>query len=312
VVAHFRLEKLALIATLAIVAMGVATPSACSQEIGTELIEAFTEPYRVLDLAAAEPGILQRFAVKQGDRIAAGDLVASLNTEVLRARLDLARVRANLKGAIKKAQADVAQKRRRYGKLAGLHQNGHASPEEIDTARSNLEIAEAGLLEAQESQKLAQLEQKQIEAQLSRREIRSPFDGQVVKLEKDEGEYVASLEPIVAQVVQLDKLRVKFFIDTARARSLQRGDQLNVLLLDGNQQVETTVEFVSPVTDADSRTVRVEVVIDNAEQRYRSGVPVRFASYREARMLNGRIRTRATPLPYLQNSQPNKTHLNRP
>ena len=281
------------------------TSSASSQEIGTELIEAFTEPYRVLDLAASEAGILQRVAVKQGDRIAAGDLVASLNTDVLRAQLDIARVRADLKGRINKARADVTQKRRRYGKLAGLHQNGHASPEEIDTAKSNLEIAEAGLLEAQESQKLAALEQKQIEAQLRRREIRSPFDGQVVKLEKDEGEYVASLEPVVAQIVQLDKLRVKFYIDTTRARAVQRGDQLNVLLLNANQQVASTVEFVSPVTDADSRTVRVEAVIDNADQRYRSGVPVRLASYREARRLNGTAATRATPLPYFRNTKPN-------
>ena len=304
--AHLRLGDLAALTAVTMAAMlCLTTSSASSQEIGTELIEAFTEPYRVLDLAASEAGILQRVAVKQGDRIAAGDLVASLNTDVLRAQLDIARVRADLKGRINKARADVAQKRRRYGKLAGLHQNGHASPEEIDTAKSNLEIAEAGLLEAQESQKLAALEQKQIEAQLRRREIRSPFDGQVVKLEKDEGEYVASLEPVVVQIVQLDKLRVKFYIDTTRARAVQRGDQLNVLLLNANQQVASTVEFVSPVTDADSRTVRVEAVIDNADQRYRSGVPVRLASYREARRLNGTAATRATPLPYFRNTKPN-------
>ena len=304
--AHLRLGDLAALTAVTMAAMlCLTTSSASSQEIGTELIEAFTEPYRVLDLAASEAGILQRVAVKQGDRIAAGDLVASLNTDVLRAQLDIARVRADLKGRINKARADVGQKRRRYGKLAGLHQNGHASPEEIDTAKSNLEIAEAGLLEAQESQKLAALEQKQIEAQLRRREIRSPFDGQVVKLEKDEGEYVASLEPVVAQIVQLDKLRVKFYIDTTRARAVQRGDQLNVLLLNANQQVASTVEFVSPVTDADSRTVRVEAVIDNADQRYRSGVPVRLASYREARRLNNTAATRATPLPYFRNTKPN-------
>lgn len=277
-----------------------------SQEVGTELIEAFTEPYRVLDLAAAEVGILQNVAVKQGDRISAGDLIASLNTDVLRAQLAIARARADMQGSMKKARADVDQKRRRYGKLAGLHQNGHASAEEIDTAKSSLEIAEAGLLEAQESQKLARMEQLHIEAQLRRREIRSPFAGQVVKLVKDEGEYVASLEPIVAQVVQLDKLRVKFYIDTARARTIQRGDQLDVLLVDSNQHVPSTVEFVSPVTDADSRTVRVEVVIENSAQRYRSGVPVRLATYHEARRVERASRSRSTPLPYLQRTYSTK------
>ena len=250
--------------------------SVFAQEVGTEFINAFTEPYQILDLAAAESGIMQSILVQQGDQVAAGDLIATLNNDVLLAQLEIAKVRATLTGQIKKARADVDQKQRRFGKLVSLHTNGHASEEELDSAQSSLEIAQAGLLEALENQKLAKLERLQIEAQLRRRQITSPVAGQVIKLEKDRGEYVASLEPVVAQVVQLDKLRVKFYIDTLRAAGISKGDHLSVLLINQRQSVPARVEFVSPVTEADSRTVRIEVVINNADGKYRAGVPVRL------------------------------------
>lgn len=248
-----------------------------------EPIEVFTEPYQTIDVAAAEPGIVDTLLVKQGDIVQAGDLIAHLDRDVLLASIEIAKLRANLQAPAKRAMADVSQKQRRYKKLLGLHTNGHASEEEIDSAKSTLEIAEAGLLEVRESQRLAKLQIREIEAQLRRRDIRSPINGQVIKLEKNQGEYVASIEPVVAKVVQLDKLRVKFYIDTQMARSIQKGDLLPIQLVDSNRRTKGLVEFVSPTTDADSRTVRVEVAIDNSKGDFRSGVPVRLDTIRQAR-----------------------------
>lgn len=248
-----------------------------------EPIEVFTEPYQTIEVAAAEPGILDTINVQQGDFVTAGEIVATLNRDVLLASMEIAKLRANMQSQLKKTRADVNQKQRRYQKLMGLHQNGHASEEEIDSAQTNLEIAEAGLLEATEAQKLAKLQILEIEAQLRQREIRSPINGQVVKLQKDKGEYVASIEPVVAKIVQLDKLRVKFYVDTNMARAIRKGDTLPLLLVDTNRPINGTVEFVSPTTNADSRTVRIEVVIENSNNTYRSGVPVRLNVVRQAR-----------------------------
>lgn len=249
----------------------------------SDLIEVFTEPYRSIEVAAAEQGILSTLAVKQGDMVSAGSPVASLNHDVLMASLKIAKMRALMEASILRASAEVRQRQRRYEKMLGLHGNGHASEEELDSAITSLEIAQADLLDAKERQKLAQLQVEEMAAQLRRRTIFSPVNGQVVKLHKEAGEYVASLEPVVATIVQLDKLRVKFYLDTSGARHFRRGDQVPVFFRDTQQYASGTVEFVSPTTDADSSTVRVEVVIDNPEGKYRSGVSVRLDTQRQAR-----------------------------
>ena len=254
-----------------------------SHAFASDPIEVFTEPYQVIELAAPEAGILESMHVRQGDMVQAGDLVANLDRDVLLMTLEIAKHRAGSQAALNRTRADVQQKERRYQKLVALHRNGHASEEEIDSARTSLEIAQAGLLEAQENSQLALLQMREIEAQLRRRSIRSPIRGQVVKIEKDQGEYVASIEPVVARIVQLDRLRVKFYVDTRLGRMINKGEVLPLLLVDSNESTEGVVEFVSPTTEADSRTVRVEVVIENADGKYRSGVPVRLSSIRQAR-----------------------------
>ena len=75
-------------------------------------------------------------------------------------------------------------------------------------------------------QRLAELHVKEIEAQLRQRTIASPITGQVIRLHKESGEYVAAIKPIVATVIQLDKLRVKFYVEGSVAQRIQAGDQL--------------------------------------------------------------------------------------
>ena len=77
---------------------------------------------------------------------------------------------------------------------------------------------------------------------------------------------------------------------------MQAGDQIPLVLIRSNREAIGLIEFVSPITDPDSRTVRVEVVIDNSLRQYRAGVPVRIGSFDQARqMLFNRQSSRFTP-----------------
>jgi hypothetical protein len=49
-----------------------------------------------------------------------------------------------------------------------------------------------------------------------------------------------------------------------------------VLLTETNQTAIATVDYVSPVTNADSGRVRVDVLLNNPSQKYRSGVRCRI------------------------------------
>jgi multidrug efflux pump subunit AcrA (membrane-fusion protein) len=81
---------------------------------------------------------------------------------------------------------------------------------------------------------------------------------------------VTNLDPVVVTVAELSRLRAVIYPPTELAQTLSVDAVVGLRLEDG-QSVDVTVDFVSPVTDADSRTVRTELVLENPKGKFRSG-----------------------------------------
>jgi multidrug efflux pump subunit AcrA (membrane-fusion protein) len=103
--------------------------------------------------------------------------------------------------------------------------------------------------------------------------LRSPVAGVVTEIKRDPSEAVSASSPHVLTVVQVDKLIVNLFLPPSRAASFRVGDEVPLRLLNEKAPVTGKVEFVSPVTDAASGTVRVKFVIDNSKGDHQSGAP---------------------------------------
>ncbi len=252
--------------TLAIAAL-LAPTALCAQVTRT-----FTEPYEEIELSAAETGIIQSIPVKEGQRVSASELIGSLDTRVLQESKRLAKQRASSTAKAEAAQADLTIKRQLHNNLSQLLRSGQANPNEVQKAQSELSQAEAAYRLATEEAIENKIEVDRINAQIAQREIRSPIDGVVLVLHRKKGEYVSSSKPEFATIVQLSKLRARFFITTAQAETLKTGSKVNAVIGRKRTPVSATVEFVSPVTDAQSGTVRMDVAIDNRRGELRAGV----------------------------------------
>lgn len=250
----------------AVVALGVCAP------LQAQVTRTFTEPYEEIELSAAETGIIQSIPVREGQRVKANDLVGSLDTRVLEESKRLASLRAKSTAKAEAAQADLKIKRRLYENLSQLLRSGQANPNEVEKAESEYRQAEAAWRLATEESIESKIEVDRINAQIAQREIRSPIDGVVLVLHRKKGEYVSGSKPEFATIVQLSKLRARFFITTAQAETLKTGSKVNAVVGRKRKPVLATVEFVSPVTDAQSGTVRMDVAIDNRRGELRSGV----------------------------------------
>jgi RND family efflux transporter MFP subunit len=235
-------------------------------------VDSFTEPYRTINVSSAEQGIVTKLLVKEGDTVRQGQLLATLDTDVLEAALEIAKAGKESMGRIKSATAAVELKKERFQKLQELKEEGHAHPEEVLRAKTELEIAEAELLAAKEEQKIKELECSRIETQIERRKITSPIDGIVTKLHKELSEQVAATDPIVLTLVQCDRLKIIFPIPSSEAARFSIGQKIAVNFPGDSSAAKGLVESVSQVTDPESGTVRVKVVIDNIQKRYRSGM----------------------------------------
>ena len=132
-------------------------------------------------------------------------------------------------------------------------------------------MSDANLLSVEEQHQIDQLEYKRIAAMIERRTLRSPIDGTVLKIHKDEREFVSPNNATVFTVVQLNPLRIVFNVPTVQAASLAVGQAIGLIFSEDGQKAEGKIEFIAPLTDAESGTVRVKVLLDNAQRQYRCG-----------------------------------------
>lgn len=204
----------------------------------------YTEPYRIITVSAAESGIIAELLVKEGDAVKSGDVLARLNNEVFAAELQITRAEAMLAAT-------------RNDRLVELSKQGKATPEEAERARTEVSIKDAQV--------------RRISAQIENRTMRSPVDGVVTEIKRDQSEAVSPTQSHVLTVVQIDRLAVNLFLPPDRTRDLKAGAATTLQLLDPAETAPAKIEFVSPVIDPASGTVRVKFVIENPDGKYRAG-----------------------------------------
>jgi len=235
-------------------------------------IESFTEPYRKIDVAPPEPGLVATLSVQEGDRVKKGQLLAALDCDLLLVSLQIAKTGMESHGRLDSATAERDLRKARLHKLDELRAAGHASGEEVERARADLAIAEGSLIAAQEQLTIDSLEYQKTQAMIERRMMRSPIDGLVTRVYKEEREFVAANAPTVLSVVQLDPLRIVFSVPTSLAAGLKSGGRVRLAFSESGLDAKGRIELVSPITDAESGTVRVKVLVDNPRGQYRCGV----------------------------------------
>ena len=242
-----------------------------ANRIDGKRIEGFTEPAQTIDVAAAENGIVQDVRVELGQAVKKGEVLGTLDDDVLKATLEIAQLKAHSTAAIDAAKAELEIKEQRLNALTEIQRTSGGSREEFSRAKADAELARAKLKSAEETLAADRLEVKRTEALLLRRTIRSPIDGVITEIHREPGEFLSITEPKVFTVVRLDRLRAKFYIPAENAHRFGKGHRLKLAGQSDEKPLTGEVEFVSPVTHAESGLVRVDVMLDNRDGRLRSG-----------------------------------------
>jgi RND family efflux transporter MFP subunit len=213
-------------------------------------VPGYTEPYKTITVSAAEAGVIAQLPVEEGSRVKQGQILARLDVAQLEAELEIAKIQAELQ-------------RTKAERIEELARSQRAAREELDRARADIKIRDAEI--------------RKIQAGIDTRTMRSPVDGIVTELKRHPSEAVSLSNPHVLTVVQIDRLIVNLFLPPKRVEKLTTGGSAILALGENSQRVPAVVEFISPVTDAASGTVRVKFVLDNAAGKLRSGVTALLA-----------------------------------
>ena len=230
-------------------------------------------------LPAEEAGVLIRLPWKEGAQVQKGDLLAAIQDLQAQAGLEVAEI--GLQAAAKRAESDIevryAQKASKVA-LADWEQDmaanqrtlGAVSEADLRRKKLDYEKLELQIEKAENDNMLAKYEVKAKAAELkaahlalSRREIRAPFEGEIVALYRHESEWLSPGDPIL-RLIRFDTLHVEGFVDSSQYDPEQidgRPVTIRVVLARG-RTIEATgkIIYVSQLVQHDRRyLVRAEI-----------------------------------------------------
>ena len=162
-------------------------------------------------VAARAMGTVLRVAVREGDNVKRGQVLAQLDERELSAHRSAAQAASRVASAgvlqatkavaAAQAQADVMKKT--YERYSYLKEQKSVSPQEFDevaakqeAAQANLEQAKAGLSQSEAGVSQAESEAHAAESVASYARISAPFDGRVVRRSVEPGSLVSPGMPL--------------------------------------------------------------------------------------------------------------------
>ena len=218
------------------------TVKVCTAETSKmEITETYTSeilPYKQNDITPAAQGLhIDKILVDVGDKVKAGDIVATMN-----------------RTSLKQLEINLATVEDSYNRMKPVHEAGGISDQQILELENTLN-----------------LQREMVDNMRRNSEIKSPISGVITARNYENGDLFTSM-PIL-HVMQIDKLKVMANVSEQYYPNVKIGDKvdINVDIFPG-ESFEGKVSRIAPALDAATRTFSVEITIPNAKERLRPGM----------------------------------------
>lgn len=197
------------------------------------------------EVAAQVDGPVAEVRKDVGDAVRAGEVLAQIDEREYELRY-------------RQAQADAEQAARDLERAEQMARQGLIPPQQLEMARVRAQVARAN----------ADMARKKYEDT----SVRAPYAGEVIQRFVSPGDYVRTGQPLFV-LVDARRLRLKLPIPEMDYARVQPGQAVEVRLdaLPG-RTVTGRVYRVTPAVDPTSRTVLVEVLIENPGGQVRPGM----------------------------------------
>ncbi|WP_119270411.1 efflux RND transporter periplasmic adaptor subunit [Taklimakanibacter deserti] len=202
-----------------------------------------------VQIAAETAGRVTEIKFTEGDEVAAGEVLITLDDTLIAAQRE-------------DAEARLALAKANYERAASLRKSGTASQTTLDTANSERLVAQAvyDLIEAQH-QKLS---------------IKAPFPGVMGFRTVSPGAYVTAGTPL-ANLEKIDRLKVNFSVPEFYLSKLSVGQKIEIIAdaLPGTR-FEGQIYAIDPAVDVNGRAIRVKATLPNEDDKLRPGLLARI------------------------------------
>lgn len=246
------------------------------------------------EVPAQESGVVTEVALREGQRVRQGEIMAQIDDQVPRlaeqaagSQCEIAREKATndvrirfAKKALEVSEAELGRSMESIERVAKSVSQSQIDVERLTVQKNRLEAEQAD-----HEQQIAVLEMKAKENELSaareqvaRRKINAPFDGVIVQVYVRQGEWVEPGQKAL-RIVNVDRLKAEGFIPAAAASTVAPGAAVELAVVESESQTKSIggkVVFVSPEVDPITGQVRIWAEIDNREAGLRPGQSARM------------------------------------
>ena len=202
-----------------------------------------TQALHSVDVKAEVDGVVQALHFEKGDFVKAGQVLCELRTNDRAAKLDQSR-------------AQVAETEQKYNANVTLAKQGYLAKTLLAESATALEAARAS--------------ERTNEIDLSRTQIRAPFDGLVDDRYVNVGDLMHDGDKCALLIAPEPFLAVGM-VSEHDVSGIKPGDSASATLVTG-EIVQGRVRFIGHRADTGTRTFRLEIELPNPNARLRDGV----------------------------------------
>jgi RND family efflux transporter MFP subunit len=244
------------------------------------------QPYQEVDLHAKVSGYIRHINVDIGDRVHAGQVIATLEVPELNAQLAGAQAEVrHSQSEIDRARSQVAGAKSSHAALhdaymrlaqAAQQRPGLIAQQELDDAlakdqnsEASIDIAKAALEATEEQLGVSSADKQRVQALSDYSVVTAPFSGVIAKRYADTGSLIQAgtasntqAMPVV-QLAQSDLLRLRMPVPEADVRYIENGGTVQVKVQATGKDFTGKVVRFARALDPSTRTMITEVDVPN-------------------------------------------------
>ncbi|MGI9078305.1 MAG: efflux RND transporter periplasmic adaptor subunit [Gemmatimonadaceae bacterium] len=223
-------------------------------------------------------GVVTNVLKKEGDRVRKGELMAVLNSRELADAKSTYLAAAN---RVEFARVTLQREESLWKKKISAEQDFLEAKRAFDEAELGKRLAAQTLVVLGVPQTALPSVGSTASVNMSRYEIRSPLDGEVIERNVTVGESVTAEEDIFA-VADLSSIWVDVTVYAKDIGAVRAGQEATVISSDLGSEASGRVSYLGPLVGQDTRAATARIVLPNPGGRWRPGLFVTVRLVREA------------------------------
>ena len=241
---------------------------------------------RQATVSAKITGKVREVRIEEGQRVEAGEILATLDDSEARVEVELRRAQvASAQAQQVEAEASSANAAREYKRQQDLEKLKLTSASALDAARTQAEASRARASSQKSAVRVAQESLNAAQVQLDNTVVRAPFAGVVTVKAAQPGEMISpvsagggSIRTGIGTIVDMDSLEIQVDVSEAYINRVQPGQRVEAVLnAYPDWRIPAEVIAIVPTADRSKATVKVRIALGTKDARIVPEMGVRVA-----------------------------------